>query len=69
MAATRTRPTDEWLTFTEFTEFTKLSARTARRYIAEGRIPAYRVGPHQIRVRRSDAEALFERIPTAGGAR
>ena len=40
-----TRPAEEWLTFTEFTELTKLSARTARRWIAEGRIPAYRLGP------------------------
>ena len=43
--------------------------RTIRRYIAAGDLPAYRLGPRQIRVRMSDVDALLTPIPTAGGRR
>ena len=43
--------------------------RTIRRYIAAGDLPAYRIGPRQIRVRMSDVDALLTPIPTAGGRR
>lgn len=59
----------EWLTFQQFCDYCQVSTRTGRSWIAQGRVPAYRVGPTQIRVRLADVEALFERIPTAGGAR
>jgi len=32
--------------------------RTLRRWIAEGLLPAYRVGPRRILIKRSDLEAL-----------
>ena len=41
--------------------------RTIRRYISSGDLPAYRIGPRQIRVRTSDVDALLVPIPTAGG--
>lgn len=46
-----------------------LHPRTLRRRVADGSLPAYRFGPRLIYVRKSDVDALFERIPTAGGAR
>lgn len=45
-----------------------VSERTIRRRIAEGQLPAYRVGPRTIRVRTADVEALAKPIPTAGQA-
>lgn len=40
------------------------SERTIRRRISEGALPAYRIGPTAIRVRREDVEALARPIPT-----
>jgi excisionase family DNA binding protein len=45
-----------------------ISERTMRRYIAEGKLPAYRLGKRQIRVKSVDLDALLVRIPTAGMA-
>lgn len=42
-----------------------VSERTLRRRIAEGRLPAYRVGPRSIRVSPEDVAALAKRIPSA----
>lgn len=40
-------------------DFAGVSVKTIRRFIADGRIPAYRLGKRVIRIRRSDLEALF----------
>jgi excisionase family DNA binding protein len=50
----------------EVAELYGISERTVRRRIAEGELPAYRLGPRHIRIRREDVEALLVRIPTAG---
>lgn len=39
---------------------------TIRRWIANGRLPAYRVG-RLVRIKRTDLEQLGRRIPSAGG--
>lgn len=41
--------------------------RTVRRWIAAGLLPAYRVGPREIRIDLNDAYRLASRVPTAGG--
>ncbi len=46
-------------------EFLNVTDRSLRRYIADGRLPAYRIGSRQIRVRREDVEALLTPIPAA----
>lgn len=38
--------------------------RTVRRYIADGRLTAYRVGPRAIRIKAEDVEKLLRPIPT-----
>jgi len=55
------------ITIKEAAETVGVSARTIRRYIASGRIPAYRLGPRMIRV---DADQLTEQLhtPVTGGA-
>lgn len=41
--------------------------RTVRRYIAEGKLPAFRLaGGSNLRVRRGDVDALLAPLPTAG---
>lgn len=52
----------------EAAEWYGVSERTLRRRIAEGRLPAYRVGPRSIRVAAEDVEALATRIPTTDPA-
>jgi excisionase family DNA binding protein len=43
-----------------------VSVKTLRRRIAEGTLPAYRVGG-QVRIREDDLHRLARRIPTAVG--
>ncbi|MDQ2852751.1 MAG: helix-turn-helix domain-containing protein [Actinomycetota bacterium] len=49
----------------EAAERTGLSARTIRRRIATGNLPAYRCGPRVLRVKPEDVDKLMVRIPTA----
>lgn len=56
---------DNYVSLTLAAERFDLSVRTLRRYIAEGRLPAYRIaGTHTIRVRVTDVQALLAPIPT-----
>lgn len=40
------------------------STKTVRRYIADGRLTGYRMGPRLIRVDMNEVDALLSRIPT-----
>jgi excisionase family DNA binding protein len=42
------------------------STRTVRRYISDGRLTGYRMGPRLIRVDMAEVDALLSPIPTAG---
>ena len=53
------------LTIETAAEMLAVHPRTIRRYVASGDLPAYRIGPRQIRVRASDVDALLVPIPTA----
>jgi len=41
---------------------------SVHRFIKQGRLPAYRVGPRLIRVRRSDVEAFLQPVRTRTSA-
>lgn len=57
----------QWLTLSQAAEHAAASTRTVRRWIAEGKLPAYRAaGKASIRVRLADVDALFSPIPTVG---
>lgn len=43
-----------------------VSTKTIRRKIADGSLPAYRLGTSIIRLRSDDVEGLLRPIPTAG---
>lgn len=46
----------------------EVNPRTVRRYIADGRLTAYRVGPRLIRLDPAEVDGLLAVIPTAGDA-
>ncbi|WP_267616907.1 helix-turn-helix domain-containing protein [Gordonia bronchialis] len=47
-------------------EYADVSTRTLRRYIAAGRLTAYRVGPRLIKVDLNDLDEMLQ--PVGGGA-
>lgn len=51
-------------TVAETAERLKCSTKTVRRYIADGRLTAYRVGPKMLRVDQADVDQLLRAIPT-----
>lgn len=55
------------LSLSQAAEILGLSIRTIRRRIAAGDLPTYRSGRRLIRVKASDLDRLFRRIPSAKG--
>lgn len=53
------------LSIRDVAEFTGFHPDTIRRRIADGTLPAFRIGPRAIRIRREDAEALLRPVPSA----
>jgi excisionase family DNA binding protein len=49
-------------------DYADVSTKTIRRRIADGTIPAERLGPRLIRVRLDAVDAAFHPIPTTGPA-
>lgn len=47
-------------------DYADVSTRTLRRYIAEGRVTGYRVGPRLVKIDLADLDKLARPIPTAG---
>ena len=58
--------TSELLTVREAATLVKVSPLTISRYLRQGRLPAYRVGPRAIRVRRADVETLLKPVANGG---
>lgn len=58
-----TEPSDR-ISLREAARVLGVSVDTIRRRIADGSLPAERIGKHLIRVRRNDVEALAVPIPT-----
>ena len=54
-----------YFSIAQASEHVGVSGRTIRRWIAEGRLAGYRVGPRLLRVDRAELEALYSAIPTA----
>lgn len=49
----------EWLTTKEAAAYLKVSVRTILRRVADGTLPATRVGPKLLRFRRGDLDRVF----------
>ena len=50
----------------EAAEAMSVSAKTIRRRISDGSIPAYRCGRRNIRIRLEELEAAFRKLPSTG---
>lgn len=55
---------NEWLSLQQLATEFGISDRTVRRMVASGRIPASRLGPRLVRIRRADVAEAFAPIPT-----
>ncbi len=58
-------PAPQYETLAEVAARYNCSTKTVRRRIAEGKLTAYRLGPHLIRIDRAEADALLRPIPAA----
>lgn len=56
----------EYETITEAAQRLGINPKTLRRRIADGKLPAYRLGRQVVRLRPEDVDALMRPIPTAG---
>ncbi|WP_026533912.1 helix-turn-helix domain-containing protein [Arthrobacter sp. H14] len=63
MPTKRTPP--RYASLTEAADYAHISTRTLRRYITDGRLTGYRVGPRIIRVNLDELDNLFSAIPAA----
>ena len=59
--------TSKLLSLAQAAELLGLSTRTIRRRIANGQLPAYRSGRKVIRIKTTDLDRIFRRIPSARG--
>ncbi|MGI8643416.1 MAG: helix-turn-helix domain-containing protein [Thermomicrobiales bacterium] len=57
---------DDFLTVPETAELLKVSAVTVSRWLKDGRLPAYKVGPRAVRIRRVDLDQLLVPAATEG---
>lgn len=62
----RTTSAPRWADLAKAAAYVDVAPRTIRYWTAQGRIPAYRVGPKLVRYDLNDLDNLIQRIPTAG---
>ena len=56
----------EWLSLREAGRLLKVGRTTLHRWLKQGRLTAYRVGPKAVRIRRADLERLITPIEDSG---
>lgn len=54
-----------YMTLAEGKEILRLDEKTLRRYIAQGRLKGYRIGPRALRLSADEVHELAQPIPTA----
>jgi excisionase family DNA binding protein len=65
---TATQEPEQYLTVARAAELLSVHPSTVRRWIDEGRLPAYRLGPKRIAVMATDLDGLIAPRPSNGGA-
>ncbi len=55
-----------YLTLSDAAEWLSLDEKTLRRWVSQGRLTAYRVGPKLIRLDAAEVENMIRVVPTAG---
>ena len=53
---------NEWLGLDEAATLLRVSKVTLQRWIKQGRLPAFRLGPRKLRIRRQDLDGLFTSV-------
>jgi excisionase family DNA binding protein len=66
MPATQETTPGPMVSLQEAAKWLDCNPRTIRRYIASGRLPAYRMASREIRIDITDLAAMLNKIPTAG---
>jgi excisionase family DNA binding protein len=61
-------PRKRLITVEAAADYLGIGVRSVRRYIAEGKLPAYRVGDKLVRVDQADVDAQIRPIPAARAA-
>lgn len=61
-----TTRTSAYVSLVEAGDVLGVHSRTIRRYISEGRLTGYRIGPRLVKVKRADLDAMMKVIPTVG---
>ena len=59
------RQPQQWYPVPDAARYACVSSRTLRRWIAEGKLPARRVGPRLLQVSRADLDKLIRPVPAA----
>lgn len=54
-----------WITAADARDRLNITDKTLRRYVATGKIPAYRMGGRLLRFKPEDIDALMEPVPAA----
>lgn len=60
-----TRAHKDLVTLDQAAEVCQVTPKTIRRWISDGRVTGYRLGPRLLRVDRAELDQLVEEIPTA----
>ena len=60
-------PRRELITFDDASGRLALDPKTIRRYVAQGLLTGYRVGPRALRLDAAEVDALAQPIPTSAG--
>ncbi len=66
---TASEPASPWLTLPQAAEYRGVPPGTIRRWIRQGILPAYRLGPRRIQIDPADLDGLNERIRPAADPR
>lgn len=72
-ARAQPRPTEpptepRWASLAEAAVYSRVPAPTLRRWIAEGLLPAYRLGPRRMQIDLNDIDRMRRLIPAAAAA-
>ncbi len=60
------QPPRRYLTLSDAAEWLSLDEKTLRRWVSQGRLTAFRVGPKLIRLDADEIESMIRVVPTAG---
>lgn len=55
-----------YITLAEGSDILRLDEKTLRRYVAQGLLRGYRIGPRALRLNADEVHALAQPIPTVG---